>query len=125
MVRLRRLQRLAACLVAMFLIAQFAGVVPRTAVAQPGAAAAASSHSFQQHAHQHSDHDKVRQQKADDHGNIADQCCALHLLAGVVPLVIAATRADLASTALTLAPADSEAGIGARPLYRPPRPLSL
>lgn len=125
MVRLRKLQRLAASLVAMFLIAQFAGVVPRTAVAQPGAAAGASSLSSHQHARNHVDHEKACHQKADDqHGNIADQCCALHLLAGVVPPVMVAIPADLASSALALTLTESDAGLAAAPPYRPPRSLA-
>jgi hypothetical protein len=119
------MQRLAAWLVGMFLIAQFAGVVPRNVIAQPGAAAAALSY---QHGHDHADHTdrhKIRHHHAgDQHGNIADQCCALHLLAGVVPLVMTATPAELASHPLALAPADTAAGIGASPLYRPPRSLA-
>jgi hypothetical protein len=110
----------------MFLIAQFAGVVPRAAVAQPGVAALAASLSLYQHKHDCAEHDKIRHQHSDDsHGNIADQCCALHLLAGVVPLVISATSADLPSRALVAAPVESDAGIGAPPLYRPPRSLWL
>lgn len=127
MTPLRKLRALAAGLVAMFVFAQFAGVVPRAAVAQPSAAAAAlSHHQHDQHYAAHDSHNRLRHHHADDqHGNVADQCCALHLLAGVVPLVITAIPAHLASTALTSGPTDSGAGLGAPPLYRPPRSLSL
>jgi hypothetical protein len=142
MTRLRKLWHLAAGLAAMFIIAQFAGIVPRSAVAKPAAAAAAVAHPGK-HAHEcglHSagsklaDHtprdDTPPDQRPDHrpdhaHGNIADQCCALHLLAGVVPLVITATPADLASSALALRPTDRSAGLGTPPPYRPPRSLAL
>lgn len=134
MTRLRRFRRLAAGLVAMFVFAQFAGVVPRSAVAEPSAAVAASAHSSAR-AHEcalhHSAAGLAEQdtsshgRSADQHGIMSDQCCALHLLAGVVPLVTTATPADLATSALVSSPTDTGAGLGAPPLYRPPRSLAL
>src|SRR5262245_11237958 len=84
---LRTIRGFVRLLVALFVVAQFAGVVssPR-ASAQPIAdVALALDH--HQHGHDHADEGKV---PGHDHsGNLADTCCALHAyFAGVLPPAI-------------------------------------
>jgi hypothetical protein len=119
----RTMQRLVPWLVGLFLLAQFAGVVPRLAYAQPGAKAMAA-HQHHQHAHDRADHNKTQHQHpADQHGNIADQCCALHLLNGVLAFVVSASPIELSSQQVSAVPTTDVVGINASPLDRPPRSL--
>jgi hypothetical protein len=119
----RTMQRLVPWLVGLFLVAQIAGVVPRLAYAKPDVKAVAA-HLHHQHAHYHSDRNKTQaHHPGDQHGNIADQCCALHLLTGVVPLVVTAVPTELLAQSLLQKSTTAIAGIDANPLDRPPRSL--
>lgn len=109
-------------LVALFLVAQFAGVVSSPhANAQPVPNAAAHSD------HQHGD-DPADEGKAHHHGdhggNLADTCCALHAyFAGVIPLVIAIQTRSVVGESFAIGPDDQGIGVLPGRLDRPPRPL--
>lgn len=119
----RTMQRLVPALIGLLALAQLAGVVPRPTVAQPSAAVAAQLH--HQHANSHGIHDTQTKHHQPDtqHGNIADQCCALHLLSAVVPVVAYAAPIELVSLPLSAQPSADRTGIDSTPLYRPPRSL--
>ncbi len=106
-------------LVALFLVAQFAGVVssPR-ADAQPIPSA---SHADHHHAHHHGD-----QGGAHHHGDgsPADTCCALHAyFAGILPPVIAIETVTVVGERFAAGADDQRLGVPAGRLDRPPRPL--
>jgi len=110
-------------LVALFVVAQFAGVVssPR-ASAQPIPNAAAA-HDHHQHGHDHADEGKVPLH-GDHSGNLADTCCALHAyFAGVLPPVIAIETASVTGQRLAAGLDDLVLGVPPGRLDRPPRPL--
>jgi len=108
-------------LVALFVVAQFAGVVssPR-ASAQPIANAAA--HNDHQHGHDHADEGKVPHHG--DRRNLADTCCALHAyFAGVLPPAILIETGSIIGESLAVDPDDQDHGMPPGRLDRPPRPL--
>jgi hypothetical protein len=120
-------------LVALFLVAQFAGVVS----APLSQAHAAAGTSFAAASHHHSDGRHAGNHHADDRHDVcarpdagactdhADYCCALHaFFAGILPPAAAIENAVVAAE--TLRPAVSGAALGLHPgrLDRPPRPLS-
>ena len=110
-------------LAALFLVAQFAGVVssPR-AGAQP-IPNAATSHSHHQHGDDHADEGKIHHH-GDHNGNLADTCCALHAyFAGVLPPVIAIETVSVTGRRLAAGPDDLGLGVPSGRLDRPPRPL--
>ncbi len=125
MALMRTMRRLVLLLVGLFLIAQLAGVVPRLAVAQAGAKVAAQAHHQPSHDHagqNHSDCSKSQNHHpGEQHGNVADQCCALHLLTGVILPIDTAVPADRLAQSLVQESAAAIAGIAAHPLDRPPR----
>lgn len=106
-------------LVALFLVAQFAGVVssPR-ANAQPIPNASQTDH---HHAHHHGDQGTPHHH---GDGNPADACCALHAyFAGVLPPVIAIETMAVVGERLAVGADDQRLGVPAGRLDRPPRPL--
>jgi hypothetical protein len=121
-------------LVALFLVAQFAGVVPAPlsqAYATPRAAIVHTDHHHggsHQAGNHHADghrHDACAHPNAGactDHGNY---CCALHaFFAGILPPAAAIDNTVIASE--TLRPGVTDVALGLHPgrLDRPPRPLS-
>src|SRR5258708_5235899 len=107
-------------LVALFVVAQFAGVVssPR-ANAQPMAnAALAHDH----HQHDHADEGKVPHH-GDHGGNLADTCCALHAyFAGILPPTVVIETGSAIGKSLAGTPDDQDCGMPPGRLDRPPRP---
>jgi hypothetical protein len=110
-------------LVALFLLAQLAGVVssPR-ANAQPIPNAFAS-HILHQHAHQPGDEGKSGHQ-GDKSGTLGDHCCALHaFFSGVLPPDVAIEPLSNAGQRLSADARDRGISIAPDRLDRPPRPL--
>jgi hypothetical protein len=106
-------------LVALFVVAQFSGVVssPR-AGAQPVAGA---SHIHHHHGHDHGDAGMPHH--GDRGGDFADACCALHAyFAGVLPPAIAIDTASVVGEPLAVGPDDLGLGVPPGRLDRPPRP---
>jgi hypothetical protein len=125
----RNRQRLVQCLVGLFLLAQFAGAVPRLAHAHADAAMPAA-HADRAHAHDHAGtrghaghRDAQHHHHGDQGASLADLCCALHLLTAVVPLVDTAPRIEPFAQPPVDASAAAVAGIDANALFRPPRSL--
>jgi Ni/Co efflux regulator RcnB len=110
-------------LVALFMVAQFAGVVssPR-ANAQP-VANAMTVHDHHQHGHDHADKGKSHHHD-DGSGNLADTCCALHAyFNGVLPAAIGIETGNVNGESLAVDPDDQGFGVPPGRLDRPPRPL--
>jgi hypothetical protein len=116
-------------LVALFLVAQFAGVVSSPLSQAHAAAKAAIAHaSHHQAGTDHADghrHDGCAHPSAGACTDHADYCCALHaFFAGILPPAAAIDNAVVGGE--TLRPAVTEIALGLHPgrLDRPPRPLS-
>ena len=121
----RTMQRLIPWFIGLFLVAQFAGIVPRVPYAKPGAAVVAVQLlKHHQHGHDHADHSKTQRHHPDDQsGNNPDECCALHLLTAVVALPVTSVPAELVGERLPEMSAASVASADPNHLYRPPRSL--
>jgi hypothetical protein len=119
--------------VALFVLAQFAGVVSSPLAQARAAAGAAVSH----HSHHRTDGHHSDGVRADGHHHDgcahpdggacdhADYCCALHaFFAGILPPVAAID--NLITSGEMLRPALTDVALGLHPgrLDRPPRPLS-
>jgi hypothetical protein len=132
--RLRTIKRSVCVLVALFLIAQFSGVVSSPLAQAHAAAGAALAHASQHQADSHqagSHHADGHRHDACAHPNAgactdhADYCCALHaFFAGILPLAAAINNA--VGGGETLRPTVTDIALGLHPsrLDRPPRPLS-
>jgi hypothetical protein len=110
-------------LVALFVVAQFAGVVssPR-ASAQPIPDAAAA-HDHHQHGLDHAEEGNVPYH-GDHSGNLADTCCALHAyFAGILPPAVVIETGTAIGESLAVYPDDRDRGMPPGRLDRPPRPL--
>jgi hypothetical protein len=117
----RTIRRFAWLLVAVFTVAQFAGVVsfPRANAEAAALASLSPEHAHhpsmgQTHEHHHRDHG----------GNLGDACCALHAyFVGVISPVIGICTDSLAGETLVASVVDQEPGLPPGRLDRPPRPL--
>ena len=112
-------------LVALFLIAQFAGVVPMSlasagALGHPVAVASAVP---DHHVDGHSGHATFHHH-GDQNGDRVDHCCALHaFFAAILPPPIAVHTEDVAGRRLVAELADAGRGVDLDQLGRPPRPV--
>jgi hypothetical protein len=121
MIWLRTMRPFVRLLVALFLVAQFAGVVSSqranaeaTALASLSPDHAHHSSTGQTHEHHHRDHG----------GNPADACCALHAyFVGVISPLIGVVTDWTAGETLVAGLVDKEPGLPPGRLDRPPRPL--
>ena len=114
--------RLRACLLALFVAAQLAGIVPliydhtlnvfETAPV-PG------------HSHVHNNSTIASPDTDHHHGvlDLHDQCCALHTLAGPLPQISNPAPAEFAGVRLMPVAAIALSDGVATPIDRPPRPL--
>jgi hypothetical protein len=120
----RTTRRFIKILVALFFVAQFAGVVPSPLGSTPASAHPASSHVHHQHAH----HDRggaTSDREGDKAGHHADYCCALHaFFVGLVPPVIAIETAGVVGEPLAARLADIGPAADQSRLDRPPRPIA-
>jgi len=110
-------------LVALFVIAQFAGVVASPLVSAEAFAKAAASRVHDHQAHL-DDHDG---NTVHHHGDgQVDRCCALHaFFAGILPPMIELPAAVIPGQRLVVNLADIAHGVAIGRLDRPPRPLAL
>jgi hypothetical protein len=121
-------------LVALFLVAQFAGVVSsplQQAHAAAGVAIAhaghhqADSHQADRHRADGHRHDTCAHPDAGACTDHADYCCALHaFFAGILPPAAAIDNAVVTGEILRPAVTDIALGLHPSRLDRPPRPLS-
>ncbi len=116
----RTIRGLVPWLIGLFLVAQLAGVVPFEYIHPTPALAHAAAHEHDHGSVGHTRHHEGTEQD----GAIADQCCALHSLAGIVPLVVMGILSDPIGERLSPEPADRASGIGPSRLDRPPRSLA-
>ena len=112
-------------LVALFLVAQFAGVV-----SSPQASAEAFANALDSHARYQYMHDHGRGRSADRHGDRngdrADHCCALHaFFAGIMPPVVAIEIMNIADQRLVGNFPSVGRGLAQGRLDRPPRPCRV
>jgi hypothetical protein len=130
----RTIPRFVRALVALFVLAQFAGVVPSPLAQARTASGAAFSHVR----HYHADGHHAGAHRADGHRangclhpdgsaypDHADYCCALHaFFAGILPPAAAIDSIVLAGEMLRPAVTDIALGLHPGRLDRPPRPRS-
>ena len=120
MARLRTVRRFVPWLIGLFVIAQLAGVVPRFVSSEASIIALVSGEQLQ-HAH-------IGINQTDPHQHsgaglaVADGCCALHLLNGLVSLVATSVPLGLIGEPLSQVSITNIAGIEPTLLFRPPRP---
>jgi len=106
-------------LAAMFLVAQFAGVVSSPRANALPLANAAAAHGQ----HQHDRYDHAGHHHGVSGQDVADTCCALHAyFAGVLPPAIAIETGIVIGESLAISPDDRERGVPPGRLDRPPRP---
>jgi hypothetical protein len=108
-------------LVALFVVAQLAGVVSSPHAGAQPIANAVTTHDHHQHGHDRGDEGKSHH-PSDGTGNLAASCCALHAyFAGVLPPPIGIGTASLVGQSLAAEPDDQDCGIPPDRLDRPPR----
>ena len=120
----RNIRGLRASLLAIFVVAQIAGVIPliydHTLNVYETTPVAAHKHSHL--------HPSVANPDTDHHHgalNLHDQCCTLHMLAAPLPQVGGVSRIDFASTAVFAVELTALSGSDPAVLDRPPKPLPL
>jgi hypothetical protein len=130
----RTIPRFVRALVALFVLAQFAGVISSPLAQARTASGASISHA----SHHHADGHHAAAHSADGHRHNgclhpdgstcpdhADYCCALHaFFAGILPPAAAIANVGLASERLRPAVTDVALGLDPGRLDRPPRPRS-
>jgi hypothetical protein len=114
-------------LVALFLVAQFAGVVS-SPLTQSHAAAGAAAHAIYHHDMDHRaggyGHNECAYPDAGACEDQGDYCCALHaFFVGILPPATAVQNMQSASEPLVPAVNQVVLGLGPNRLDRPPRPL--
>jgi ABC-type Zn2+ transport system substrate-binding protein/surface adhesin len=120
---------LRSCLLAIFVVAQLAGIAPlvygHTLNALEDCAVAGHEH---RHAHAHVC-GSLASGDSDHHhgagGALHDQCCALHVLAGPIPQMAETAPVDILRARLAPSGAARLTDRGPPGLDRPPRPASL
>ena len=117
----RTIPRFARVLVALFVLAQFAGVVSYPlGVAWPSTVEAAHGHHH--HAHTPGAPGLVHEH-GDQHRGQSDYCCALHaFFAGVLPSVAAVESMTLTGQRVAANFAQATMGLAPGRLDRPPKP---
>jgi hypothetical protein len=116
-------------LVALFVMAQLAGVVASPLASAQVKPAVGSAHTHHHHAHHHLADQHSGEAIYDSHDSNStnhqpDPCCALHaFFTGVLPAVIAVNLVDLPHGRLSVDLPDMFVGIDPGRLDRPPRPF--
>jgi len=124
MMLVRPVQRLRAFLLAIFVVAQIAGVVPllydHTLNVYETTPVAAHKHPHVAPTAAHPDADH-------HHGalDLHDQCCTLHMLAAPLPQASGVARVDFASVPIFAVELTALSGSNPAVLDRPPKPLPL
>jgi len=110
-------------LAAMFLVAQFAGVVSSPRANALPLANAAAAHTQHQHHYDHAGQNGARHH-GDHSQDLADTCCALHAyFAGVLPPAVVIETGIVIGESLSVSPDDRQRGVPPGRLDRPPRPM--
>lgn len=120
---LRSITRFVRVLVALFLVAQLAGVVSSPLANAQGIPTAVAFHPHDHHAHNQGDHGTFHHH-GDQTGDRADHCCGLHaFFAGILPPVIAVETVGAIGQRLAANLTHVGQGVAPGRLDRPPRPL--
>ena len=118
----RAIRCLRACLLALFVAAQIAGVVP---LLYDHTLNVVETVPISAHHHRHVEPTATDPDADHHHGllGLHDQCCALHMLSGPLPRMPETSQAEFAL--VRLVPAELIAPTGGMPglLDRPPKPL--
>jgi hypothetical protein len=121
---LRTIPRFVRVLVALFAVAQFAGVVSSPLSSARGVASPDASQVHDYHAHKHGGAD-ISDHRSDQGGHPADHCCALHaFFAAVLPAAIAVAAVNVTAQRLPAQLTEIGGSIDPGRLDRPPRPLT-
>jgi len=121
---LRTIRRFVRVLAALFVVAQFAGVVPSPLSSVQASGGVAAAHVDHHHAHDpgaifHSDESN----SAKHH---TDPCCGLHaFFTGVLPAVVVVDPVELPHQQVSIGLADVVIGIDPGRIDRPPRPFAV
>ena len=120
---LRMIRGFVRVLVALFIVAQFAGVVSSPLASAKESPAAVSSHLLHDHDSGATTSHSHQNQTGTPH---SDTCCALHaFFAGILPVVIAVEAVDIVGQRLATGVTDIASGIEPDRLDRPPRPFAV
>jgi hypothetical protein len=121
---LRAIRWLRASLLAIFVVAQVAGVIP---LLYDHTLNVYETTPVAVHNHPHVNPTLANPDADHHHGaiDLHDQCCALHTLAGPLPLVIDAAPVDISSVRLVQSELPALSGGNPGVLDRPPRPVPL
>jgi hypothetical protein len=120
----QRVTRSVRVLVALFMVAQFAGVVSSPLAGAHVAPSAVTTHADHQHTHHHG-HGARAHQNSEQCGDHGDHCCALHaFFAGILPPVIVVANVDTFGERLMPPGTDVSLGVDPARLDRPPRPFA-
>jgi hypothetical protein len=121
MKRFRTLSRFARALIALFLVAQFAGIVSSPIARAQGIS---STHSHVRHHFGDKRNKGTFHHHDGERSNDVDPCCALHaFFVGVLPPAIVLEAMNVIGQRLSADLDDIDAGIPSARLDRPPRPL--
>jgi hypothetical protein len=124
MQRLRTIRHFVRVLATLFVVAQFAGVVP-----SPLASTQASNAGLAAHVHHHHADDADAISHSHDSKSAkyhVDPCCGLHaFFTGVLPSVIVVDPVDLPHQQVSIGLADVVVGIDPGRIDRPPRPFAV
>ena len=120
----RTIRRSIHLLIGLFLLAQFAGVVPSPLVGGRAAAHALDAHAHDHH-HAHQSPDRASADKRGErHAGHFDDCCALHaFFAGVLPTAAVIEHATLMGVRIGPKLAEGTLGVTVGTPERPPKPL--
>jgi|SRR5262245_38487619 len=111
-------------LVALFVMAQLAGVVASPLASAQVKPAVGSAHTHHHHADQPSGEAIYHSHDSNSTNHQPDPCCALHaFFTGVLPGVVAVNLVDLPRERLSVDLPDMFVGIDPGRLDRPPRPF--
>jgi hypothetical protein len=124
MLWLRTIRRFVRVLAALFVVAQFAGVVPSPLASTQAGSGGATTHMHHHHADGVGAISHSHDSKSVKHH--VDPCCGLHaFFTGVLPAVIVVDPVDLVHQQLSAGLTDVVVGIEPGRLDRPPRPSAV
>jgi hypothetical protein len=124
MQRLRTIRRFVRVLAALFVVAQFAGVVPSPLSSAPVGSGVAAAHTHHHHADGADAISHSHDSKSAKHH--ADPCCGLHaFFTGVLPAAIILDPVDAPHQQLSAGLDDMVVGVDPSRLDRPPRPSAV
>jgi hypothetical protein len=124
MQRLRTITGFVRVLIALFLVAQFAGVVSSPLASADAFDSAVASHAHLHHMHHHAGAGRTDRHDDQDRAH-PDNCCALHaFFAGVLPAAIVVEIVNVIGRPMAVRLDGLGFGVAPDRLDRPPRPFA-